>query len=815
MTETEGATVYGRGPTSSSDPDATTNYDSQSGGSAGDCEHDLGGGMATYSFHTMLVSLHIHDTPLSYTPPRGPSIPFTITYNSLEANQPAGFSYSNLGSHWTINWLSYITDDPKNPGADVDEYVSGGGTVSFSGYNGASSSYAPEMMSHSILKITSSTSYQLTFPDGSRQIYSQPDGATAFPRRVFLTQIIDPHGNNVTLSYDFHMRIASITDALSQATTFSYGLAGDIYKITSVADPFGRTASFSYDTNMRLIASTDVIGIQSHFTYDNTGFISKLTTPYGDTAFTTGATGSGSSRINWIQATDALGATERLEFNERNDVGVPDSEPAQVLPQGMHLMNNYKSYRNTFFWSKKAWHDFPNDHSKAHLTHWLNTSNVQVVSRVPESEKAPYENRVSYDYPDQTNPQDPYIHVGSSNLPTSVGRVLDDGSTQLWKYEYNPLGHPTKTIDPLGRTTLYTYDTNIVDLLKVQQVNPATGSNDLLASFTYDLKHNLQTATDASGQTTAWTYNSAGQVTSVTDAKNNKTTFTYNASGYLLSVVGPLGAGGNDTVSYSCDAYGRVRTFTDTQGYTRTYAYDAMDRVTSVTYPDSTTDSFTYNKLDLVARTDRLGRTTLFTYDALRHRTQVRDPLNRTTYLNYCPCGALEGIVDPLGRATFFQYDAQTRLIAKIYPDGSTEQYAYAATTSRLKSKTDPMGQVTNYQYYVDGNVHRVIYSNCELTPGVTFTYDPVCNRIASMSDGSGLTTFTYNPVTATPALGANRLASVNGPLPNSLIAYSYDELGRLVSRSINGVAQTVLYDQLSRVTRVTNPPRYIQLRLR
>ena len=68
-------------------------------------------GIATYWFHLMLASLHIEDTPISYNSPRGPTPEFKVVYNQREANQPASFSYSNLGPKWTFNWLSYVTDD--------------------------------------------------------------------------------------------------------------------------------------------------------------------------------------------------------------------------------------------------------------------------------------------------------------------------------------------------------------------------------------------------------------------------------------------------------------------------------------------------------------------------------------------------------------------------------------------------------------------------------------------------------------------------------------------------------------------------------
>ncbi|MGH9392178.1 MAG: cysteine peptidase family C39 domain-containing protein, partial [Vicinamibacteria bacterium] len=59
-------------------PEATGECEDQAGGCTGS-----GGspGMASYSFHTLLASLHITDTPVGYTPPRGPSVHFQVTYN--------------------------------------------------------------------------------------------------------------------------------------------------------------------------------------------------------------------------------------------------------------------------------------------------------------------------------------------------------------------------------------------------------------------------------------------------------------------------------------------------------------------------------------------------------------------------------------------------------------------------------------------------------------------------------------------------------------------------------------------------------------
>jgi len=71
-------------------------------------------------------------------------------------------------------------------------------------------------------------------------------------------------------------------------------------------------------------------------------------------------------------------------------------------------------------------------------------------------------------------------------------------------------------IDPLSRKTVFTYDTNDIDLMTVQQQTSAAGLSTL-ASFTYNSQHRPLTYTDAAGQVTHFAYNAAGQPTSVTD----------------------------------------------------------------------------------------------------------------------------------------------------------------------------------------------------------------------------------------------------------------------------------------------------------
>jgi YD repeat-containing protein len=393
--------------------------------------------------------------------------------------------------------------------------------------------------------------------------------------------------------------------------------------------------------------------------------------------------------------------------------------------------------------------------------------------------------------------------MGSWREPSRVGRVLDDGTSQITETTYNTAGRVLSRTDPVGRQTTYTYTYagNGTDLQEVRQTN-GTGS-DLLATYAnYSPQHQPQTVTDAAGQVTAFTYNAAGQVLTVTNAKQETTTYVYDSAGGLQSVTGPVTG---STTIYTYDGYGRLRTVTDPESYVVTTDYDIFDRPIRITYPDGTYEETIYDRLDVGSRRDRLGRITRYYHDGLRRLIATRDPAGRTIAQAWCQgCDGLASLTDAKGQTTKWERDLRHRVTRELRADGVTATiYTYEATTSRLKTVTDPKGQVTTYTYNPDDTVASTVYTNAQIaTPSVSFTYDPVYNRVTTMVDGTGTTLYTYNPA---GALGAGQVGGVDGPLTDDTITYSYDELGRVTSRAINGVATTQVYDALGRVTSETN----------
>ena len=774
-------------------------------------------GMATYNFAKMRATLQLQDIPVGYDPPRGPSVRLHLRYDHASLIQPASFTFSNLGRKWTHNWLSYIEDVPSAPFEPVNLYMRNGMRETFDGFDAATSSYKTHRDTRAILVRTGTAPirYERRLPNGAIDVYTQSDGATN-PRRVFMTQSIDPQGQAVTYTYDTSLRLIAVTDAIGQVTTLDYGHSSDPLKLTKVTDPFGRSARLEYSEDGRLTKITDVIGMASQFELSNDDFVRALVTPYGKTTFSWGAPYSGAP-YRMVEAQDPLGGKERVEFWSAAPV-IPASDP--VAPTG--FTNTELNSKISFYWDKRAMSLHPGDYTKAEQTKWMwgwraPANGLGNWTAIPHSVKQPLENRVWYSYAGSLGGLG-YDSVGPMGRPTKIGRVLDDGTSQIHRLEWNDRGHVTRYTDPVGRETVLTYAADGIDLLNVKQKNG--GSYDLLLSATYNTKHQPRFVTDASGKTTELTYKTTSELeTLITAAVGSQTLaerttsleyFADNApfgAAQLKTITGPTAPQGAPVVDLTYDGYSRPYTVTDVaESQTVTLDYDALDRPLKVTYPDGTFEEAKYNRLDAEELRDRAGRWTHIVHDALGRATSVRDPLGRKTTVQWCVCGGPDKLIDGNGNATSWTRDLMGRTTRETRADSTFVDYTYETTTSRLKQVKDAKNQITNILYFIDNAPKQVSFTDAQNpTPTVNFTYDGMYPRMLTRTDGAGATTYAYNPVTVPPALGAGQLASIDGPLPNDTITYAYDELGRAKQESINGVASTAAFDPLGRITQLTN----------
>jgi RHS repeat-associated protein len=114
------------------------------------------------------------------------------------------------------------------------------------------------------------------------------------------------------------------------------------------------------------------------------------------------------------------------------------------------------------------------------------------------------------------------------------------------------------------------------------------------------------------------------------------------------------------------------------------------------------------------------------------------------------------------------------------------------------------MDQVTTYAYNLDDSLASTGFTNETIaTPDISHTYDPHYPRPLTMVDGNGTTTYSY---VAPGTNGALQLSTVNGPLTDDTINYAYDELGRVLTRMLNGTGTEFTYDTLGRLSQLEFP---------
>jgi YD repeat-containing protein len=107
------------------------------------------------------------------------------------------------------------------------------------------------------------------------------------------------------------------------------------------------------------------------------------------------------------------------------------------------------------------------------------------------------------------------------------------------------------------------------------------------------------------------------------------------------------------------------------------------------TLKDRTVYSFNANK-QLSMMRDRYGNQTRYNYDATGKLTQIVDPVNLTTTLAYTGT-RVTSITDPANRVTRLTYDGAGNLIRITHPDNSQINYEYD-TAHRMTASTDARG---------------------------------------------------------------------------------------------------------------------------
>jgi RHS repeat-associated protein len=415
---------------------------------------------------------------------------------------------------------------------------------------------------------------------------------------------------------------------------------------------------------------------------------------------------------------------------------------------------------------------------------------------------------------------------------TSYVNVYDTGMTY-------------QDIDPLSRTTTYSYDAAFVGAYRTRTDYPDTTSPNLAHHFiigNYDFNSGLLTSfTDQNRQPHNYAYDNMWRMTSATyppsvsgqlsdqitftfpnattterletlDQSQIKDKFTY-FDGFARAHKTKLASDpeGANYIRMDYDALGRALkqwnptrcdpdAFPDSCSGESTFGssltqYDILNRILSVTEQDNSSVQMSYSA-NCVTTTDESMKQLKSCSDALGRITQVvEDPavLNYETDYQYDALGNLKR-VDQKGsapsdstqwRTRTFTYDSFSRLLAVTNPESGNITYTYDSVGNAL-TKTSPQanqtGTGTTTTSYCYDALNRLL-SKRYTTPNCVGT-SPVANYFYDQT--------TYNGQTITNGIG--RRTGMSDSSGNT--AWSYDAMGRVLAerRTISGITKTTSY---------------------
>ncbi len=632
-----------------------------------------------------------------------------------------------------------------------------------------------------------------------------------------IIRIVDASGiRALTFQYDANDRIQQITDPINRTVQYAYTGAG---YLDTVTDPAGGITRYTYDANGSLLTIVDPRNIL-YLTneYDTAGRVIRQTLADGGVYLldyqTFGTTIVGTT------VTDPRGKTTTSRFNAQGYTANTTDGVGQPVRKTLNQSNQPTEIRDAQNRVTKNTYD-----AAGNVTSTLDPQGnptlfeyEPVFNRVTKITDALNQiTRFTYD-PANGNllsTIDPLTHATSTTY-NQFGQSISvtDALNHTTTFEYDEIGNLIVTIDPLGNRTLRFYDA-------ISRLIGLIDPRGKTTQFTYDALNRVTQIQDASNGIASFTYDPNGNLLTVTDAKNQTTTYTYDNTNRLATKRDAL----NRTESYQYDLAGNLSQFTDRKNQVTTFQYDALNRRIGATYADSTT-TFTYDSVGRLTKAsdtapgagaiefgyDILNRliqettgqgTVNYQYDVLGRRTQIVANGQQPTIYQYDPASRLTRVEQGALFAAL-GYDNANRRAALSYSNGTTTSYAYDVV-SRLTNITHngPGGiiEALTYQYDAAGNRTSLTRSNgtASLLPAAvtSATYDAANEQIAFAGatrtyDANG--NLTNDGANTYQWDARNRLIAISGPSLSA--SFSYDALGRRVSKTINGVASMYHYDQ-------------------
>lgn len=492
---------------------------------------------------------------------------------------------------------------------------------------------------------------------------------------------------------------------ISYTTTMTYNAYGDPTVITNTQ---GYTTSYHYDGDRNLIALTDARDNTTQYGYDRDNERTSVTEP-NQTVLRTGYDAAG----NVITQTNGLGSQTQHSYDPLNRMTITTDTRGYTSTVGYDLAGNVITTTDALGHQTVAGYDGAN-------------------------------RRISVRQPDGSLLGTGYDADG--DVITTTNGVGD-----LTQYGYDSLNRRISTTDPLNRTTTYGYD----------------------------LAGNEVALTDAMGRVTTHIFDAANRLTGIdySDGSAPNVAYTYTPDGQRSTM-----ADGTGTTSYTYDTLDRARQVTNGAGAHIGYGYDAVGNLTTLTYPDSSAITRTYDALDRLSSVqDWLGHTTSFAYDGDNNLITTTLPNGTSSVVGYNQNDQPTSIVDSGGTGTFWSATYTRNGLGQVASGTETgtpgDRYSYDQLNHLTQDTqagpyrvdaVDAAGEITQTQ---EGGA---------VAPVVQLGYDAGSEITAITTTYPGSqpysTSFAYNPDGDRTAQGPSTYGSM----------YGYDQADRLITVTIN-----------------------------
>ena len=601
--------------------------------------------------------------------------------------------------------------------------------------------------------------------------------------------------------------LTRVVKSLEGGTSPETGMTYDAYgNLTCIRDARGNMTTLTYDaSHIFVTTSTNALGHQTSTTYYGVNGVAMDTGLYGQVK----------------SVTDANGSTTTSEY----DVFGRGTKVTQ--PNGLWATTTYNNFGTVSTQHVRT-------DSQAGLSTWTyfdglgrttKTRSTSTDGKITVAEVR-YDNRGA---------------VTQRSLP-----YFENGGTPQWtKFEYDPLGRVTKTINPDDSRVLACYDdwvTVSIDannhrhrsvqdaygrVLTVQEYlgthftcDTNVGSPYSTTTYGYDVLGNLETLIDAKGNSSTMTYDTLSRKTAMHDSDMGDWTYTYDAAGNLTQQTDAK----EQIISFQYDALNRrvQKDYGAPQALGQgnvNYIYDGnthfrKGRLQKVQDSSGTT-TFYYDNMGQVIRTDKTVSGTTYTiqttYDTLGRVVNLTYPQNSGTVIHSYNGPQLKEIKE--GSTTYASYggfNAQGQPSILTLGNGVTSTYTYDPNNYRLKTLKTVKGslilQDLTYTFDTGGNILTL---NDPVQGNQTFTYDGL-ERLTTATSPAGTLTYSYDQIGN--MLSNSQVGSYTYPTSGSSSvqphavttagtnSYIYDPNGNMTS----GAGRTITYDYEDRPISIT-----------